>query len=84
MFPARVKRLLTSAAAGVILCSTVLASQISAQTPARSGRAVLGTESEDYATGVAIGPDGDIFVTGSLGSANPPLPLTHGSSPLGP
>jgi hypothetical protein len=80
MFPARVTRLRASAAAAAaILCSTVLISNLSAQTPARSGRAVLGTESEDYAAGTAVGPDGDIFVTGSLGYANPPLPLTAGA-----
>ena len=80
MFPARVKRLLTSAAAaGAILCSTVLIAPLAAQVqPARSGVAVIGTESDDYAAGVAVAADGHIFVTGSVGPTAT-LPLTPGA-----
>jgi hypothetical protein len=42
-------------------------------------QAVIGTESVDYANGVAVNAAGEIYVTGFVGSGELPFPVTAGS-----
>ena len=75
----RVRRLCTSAAAAAtiaLLWSSLASSTISAQAQSGpiNGRAVIGTDGEDYASGVFVSPSGAIYVTGSIATPTEPLP----------
>ena len=64
----------------VLLSCAVLLLQLAAwPLRAQAQQAVIGTESTDYANGVAMNAAGEIYVTGFLGYGEMPFPVTAGA-----